>query len=159
MTLKSRVYVFFATLGPIGSLPMACTWGTVAAIPLLFAVRQLMVRIGFYNERLVILFLILLAWWIIEQSLNVIRGSDSSKIVIDEVIGFFVTMSNFPLSPVTIFIGFTYFRLFDVYKPFGVAYAQTMPGSLGILLDDIIAGIWSHIALFFTLQIIYGKIF
>jgi len=156
VNVKPKICAFVATLGPIGSLPMPEIWGMFAAVPLLFAMHRFTEILGISNyrfQRLTIIVLICIAWWIIEQSLLVIRDRESSKILLDEVIGVFVTMSSVPFNVMTILVGLGYFRIMKTFKPFGVAYAATMPGAMGILLDDIIAGIWAYIAMMFTFQI------
>jgi phosphatidylglycerophosphatase A len=72
------------------------------------------------------------------------NSEDPQWIVIDEVVGLWITLSVVPLSLVWFPIGFILFRLFDITKPWPVSWAdRKVPGALGIMLDDVIAGIYA----------------
>lgn len=79
---------------------------------------------------------------------------DEGKIVIDEIIGVFITFIGFSLSPVIIIIGFILFRLFDIFKPFLIDRVQNLPGGWGVMVDDLVAGIASNLVLRLILYII-----
>lgn len=70
---------------------------------------------------------------------------DSGKIVIDEFIGYFITMFLLPFRVKYIIIGFILFRIFDIIKPYPIRSLQNLPGGLGIVADDFVAGIYSNI--------------
>lgn len=73
---------------------------------------------------------------------------DPSEVVIDEVVGVFVTFFWLPnLSVWVLIIGFLLFRLFDITKPLLVGKADRMGGAMGIMLDDVIAGIFANVIL------------
>ena len=72
---------------------------------------------------------------------------DEGKIVIDEIIGMFITFVGFSLSPIVIIIGFLLFRFFDIFKPFLIDRAQNLPGGWGVMADDVVAGIASNLLL------------
>jgi len=86
---------------------------------------------------------------------NYFQEKDSQKIVIDEIAGYLITMANikpaFPVYSLNFFIlvttGFLLFRLFDGLKPFYIRRIQKMPGGWGVMLDDILAGLYSNLAL------------
>lgn len=70
-------------------------------------------------------------------------GEDASCIVIDEVVGMQITLL---LSPVTLgagLAGFVLFRIFDIAKPFPAGRSQKLPGGVGVVIDDVIAGLYS----------------
>jgi len=76
---------------------------------------------------------------------------DHSAIVWDEIVGYLVTMFLAPAGWLWIVIGFISFRLFDIWKPLPIRWAdQTVKGGFGIMADDVLAGIYA----LFTLQII-----
>lgn len=77
-------------------------------------------------------------------------GKDPSKVVLDEVIGMWITMMFVPLTLFNLLLGFGLFRLFDIAKPFGIRKMENLPGGVGVMADDILAGIYGNI----TLQII-----
>lgn len=73
---------------------------------------------------------------------------DPPCIVIDEVVGFLWTMLTVPPSMHAIIIGFILFRSFDIVKPFPVRLLQDkLPGGYGVVGDDVMAGIYSNLAL------------
>ena len=72
---------------------------------------------------------------------------DSGIITIDETAGFMVTMVAVPLEPLYIGLGFLLFRLFDVLKPPPVDKAQQLRRGWGVMLDDILAGIYANLLL------------
>ena len=71
--------------------------------------------------------------------------SDPSEVVIDEVAGFLLTMFLLPLSWLTLGLGFILFRVFDILKPYPIKQAEKLRGGLGIVMDDLVAGIYAHL--------------
>lgn len=70
-------------------------------------------------------------------------GEDASCIVIDEIVGMQVTLV---LSPVTLkagLVGYFLFRVFDIAKPFPVSRSQRLPGGWGVVVDDVLAGLYA----------------
>ncbi len=84
---------------------------------------------------------------------------DSGKIVIDEIAGMMISLAGFTFykfEAVNIFLivtAFILFRLFDIFKPFPINNVQKLKGGWGIMLDDIIAGIFSNILLHLILKV------
>lgn len=74
-------------------------------------------------------------------------GKDPSKVVIDEVVGMWVTMLFVPVTWLTLLIGFVLFRFFDIAKPLGIRKMENLGGGLGVMADDILAGIYANISL------------
>lgn len=76
-------------------------------------------------------------------------GEDPSRVVIDEVVGMWITLLAVPdhaswWQPVTAFV---LFRFFDIVKPLGVRQMEKLPGGIGIMADDVLAGIYGAITL------------
>ena len=70
--------------------------------------------------------------------------TDPQWIVIDEVVGLWITLSVVPLNVVWYVLGFGLFRLADIYKPWPVSWAdQKLPGAWGIMVDDVLAGLYA----------------
>jgi len=70
--------------------------------------------------------------------------ADPQWIVIDEVVGLWITLAVVPLNIIWYALGFGLFRLFDIYKPWPVSWAdRSVPGALGIMLDDVLAGLYA----------------
>ncbi|MBN1233498.1 MAG: phosphatidylglycerophosphatase A [Candidatus Coatesbacteria bacterium] len=82
--------------------------------------------------------------WIAARSLN---DKDPQIIVIDEVLGMAVTYLFLPKTIPVIVTGFILFRLLDIIKPFPAFQAQNLPGGLGIMCDDLFAGVYANLIL------------
>ena len=74
-------------------------------------------------------------------------GKDPSKVVIDEAVGMWITMLFVPFSYLNLIIGFTLFRLFDIFKPLGIRNLEKLNGGLGVMADDVLAGIYANVVL------------
>lgn len=74
-------------------------------------------------------------------------GKDPSKVVIDEVIGMWITMIFIPFSWTNLLFGFILFRFFDIAKPLGVRKMENLKGGTGVMMDDVLAGIYANIVL------------
>jgi phosphatidylglycerophosphatase A len=72
-------------------------------------------------------------------------GHDGRQIVIDEVVGMFVSLLFLPRTSVVFVAAFVAFRVFDVLKPFPAGRLQRLPGGWGVVADDIFAGIYANI--------------
>jgi phosphatidylglycerophosphatase A len=69
--------------------------------------------------------------------------------VIDEVVGLWITLASVPLSVGWYALGFVLFRIFDIFKPWPVSWADRhLPGAWGIMLDDVVAGLYAAGILF-----------
>jgi phosphatidylglycerophosphatase A len=74
-------------------------------------------------------------------------GHDGHPIVIDEIAGMLVTLFWMPKELWVWAAGFALFRVFDVWKPFPAGRAQALPGGLGVVMDDLLAGVYAHLCL------------
>ena len=83
-------------------------------------------------------------------------GNDSHKIVIDEVIGYFVAILFLPHSLMIAICTFVLFRTFDIAKPPPIYQIQSLPHGWGVIADDILAGIYTNIVLQILLMLYPG---
>ncbi len=74
-------------------------------------------------------------------------GKDPKYVVIDEFVGFFLTVSLFPQSVLMGIVGFVVFRILDITKPPPARQVEALPGGWGIVGDDVIVGIYGHLIL------------
>lgn len=74
-------------------------------------------------------------------------GKDNYRVVIDEIAGMYITMMFIPLTATTLIAGFIFFRLFDILKPFYIKKLEKLPGGVGVMMDDVLAGIYANISL------------
>lgn len=74
-------------------------------------------------------------------------GHDPGRIVVDEMVGIWISMLFIPFSLLNLAIAFGLFRLFDIWKPWLVGKAEALDGGLGVMADDIVAGVFANIVL------------
>ncbi len=137
--------ILFATWGGTGYSPVASgTVGTLAAIPLYLALVRL--PLPLYILTLVPFFFF--ACWVSGLAEQIFAEKDSGKIVIDEVVGYLVTMTGVAVSWQTVVAGFFLFRFFDIAKPEPARYCDRhLKNGYGVVLDDVVSGIYSCLAL------------
>ncbi|MCG8427641.1 MAG: phosphatidylglycerophosphatase A [Chromatiales bacterium] len=141
---KDPVHLLAFGLGS-GAAPKAPgTFGTLAAIPLYLLVSDL--SPGFYVLLLALMFV--MGIWLCQRTSDDLGVHDHGGIVWDEWVGFLLTMFNAPAGWLWIVIGFLLFRLFDILKPWPINWLdRKVSGGLGIMLDDILAGVYAWIGL------------
>ncbi|MDE2225179.1 MAG: phosphatidylglycerophosphatase A [Xanthomonadaceae bacterium] len=116
----------------------------VALLPWWFLLRGL--SPGVYLAVLVAGFL--LGVWACDVSDRRLGMHDQGALVWDEVIGMWITLVAVPLQWWWMIIGFALFRLFDIWKPWPVSWAdRRVHGGLGVMLDDVAAGVYALIVL------------
>ncbi len=129
----------------LGLIPVAPgTFGTLAGIPVYLGLSLLPLP-GY----LAILVLFTLAAMFLAGRAEKIYGrKDDGRIVIDEVVGFAVTMIGTAPGLITIILGFLLFRFFDVLKPWPCRNLdRNMHGGAGVVMDDVAAGIYGALVL------------
>jgi phosphatidylglycerophosphatase A len=144
-TVKQKTIVFLATGGLIGFSPVAPgTFGSLAALPLCWAISLFDVKMAFTF----VLALIVLSTWIAHAAEKIEVQKDPKQVVADEICGMAVALFALPFTPVFVVGGFALFRVFDILKPFPIRWIdKKVPGGLGIMLDDILAGIFANVLL------------
>ena len=141
----------FCKVGKIKYAP-----GTIAS---LITCLLFLLLINFFNISVLLLITLIIfcySFIAINNSFDEFQSDDPKEIVIDEVVGQFLTLlaipvyeTLYPLPAIYYCISaFILFRLFDIWKPFPISYVDNnVKGSLGIMLDDIVASIYSIIIL------------
>jgi phosphatidylglycerophosphatase A len=81
--------------------------------------------------------------WAAHRAGRVLGGKDPGAIVIDEVAGMALSVLPFPLTLGTVVSAFVLFRVFDIVKPFPARASQRLAGGLGVVADDLIAGLYA----------------
>ncbi len=82
-------------------------------------------------------------------------GDDPSKVVIDEFVGYLITMFLVPTEPKYLLAAFILFRFFDILKPLGIRYLDTkIKGGTGVMLDDVLAGMYACICLHLIIRFV-----
>jgi phosphatidylglycerophosphatase A len=86
--------------------------------------------------------------WAAGEAEKIHGEQDCGKIVVDEVAGMLVTLYLLPATWLYLIVGFFAFRFFDIVKPFPArTIDQRMHGGFGVMLDDIVAGIYANLSL------------
>ncbi|NLE02166.1 MAG: phosphatidylglycerophosphatase A [Fibrobacter sp.] len=85
------------------------------------------------------------------KSKEIFGKEDSSRIIIDEVAGQFITFFMIPISWKTLAAGFFLFRFFDIVKPFPINEMQELEGGVGVTMDDVLAGLFANVSLLLIL--------
>jgi phosphatidylglycerophosphatase A len=120
------------------------TVGTLVALPLVYGLMYLPL-VGYLC---CLLMLSLIGIYICGESAQRLNTHDHSGIVFDEFVGMAVTMTAVPMKLHWLALGFLLFRCFDIFKPWPIREADhRLSGGFGIMLDDIIAGIFSCVLL------------
>jgi phosphatidylglycerophosphatase A len=137
-------WVLLAAWGPCGYAPVAPgTVGTLGAIPLYLALSRLPPA-GYVLATAALTALAVAAaaragvYW---------QVADASPIVIDEVVGYLVTLMWVPFSWKAVAAAFVLFRLFDVTKPWPCSYFDRVKTGFGVVMDDVAAGVWAWLVL------------
>jgi len=114
------------------------TAGTIAAIPLFLLIQPL--SLAWYAAVLLITFIV--GIYLCGKTSKDMGVHDHGGIVWDEFVGYWITMYAAPPGWLWIVIGFVLFRLFDIIKPWPISWAdKKVAGGLGIMLDDVLAGL------------------
>jgi len=148
----SRFFLLIATGFGVGYSPIAPgTLGTLVAIPLYYFLSN--IPSPLYEITLIGFFF--LSVWISENAEIFFSKKDDQRIVIDEIVGFLITMLWVPKTLPFIIMGFFLFRFFDILKPFPIRRLEKkLRGGYGVVLDDVLAGVYANIILHFFYIII-----
>lgn len=148
--LLKKSVAFLATFGPLGYCVAPGTVATLLSAPFALLIRVMIPNIFLYA--LVLIACVYGSLYCITQGLiKLNRRDDPSEIVIDEAVGTLFLFYGLPLSFVSIIGGLILFRLFDIFKPFGIAKLEQCGVVWGILLDDIAAGLVSMVIMRFVI--------
>lgn len=136
-----------ATWFGTGLLPGAPgTWGSLAALPFGVALFWLSGPLGLLAGSAAVF---LIGLWAAHSYEQVAAIKDPGAIVIDEVAGQWLALIPAGLDPFGVLLAFVLFRLFDVAKPWPVGWADRhLKGAFGIMVDDIIAGLYAAVLVF-----------
>jgi phosphatidylglycerophosphatase A len=143
MFFREKAAVFLATGFYVGTIPFAPgTFGSLIGLPLCYLLAKLQLTAAIIAA----LLLIGLAIWISNAAEKTLKRKDPGCIVVDEMAGMAVTLIGLPFNLTTVVTGFILFRILDILKPFPIRVLdKRLSGGLGIVADDVAAGIFSNI--------------
>ena len=152
-TFSERTYLFLASGTYLGYSPFAPgTVGTLWGIPVAIAITLIIPSsMGLYAaialQAAIIVVLTVIAVIVASGAAKVLNAKDPGLIVCDEIVGFCVAAFMVELTLINIILVFILFRIFDILKPLPVSLIdKKVEGGLGIVLDDIAAGVYANIA-------------
>jgi len=123
------------------------TAGSLVALPVLWFLQPFQMSPWF---GLFIMLTFILGVYLCQVTSDALGVHDHGGIVWDEFVGIWLTFWMVPLTPLTIVSGFILFRIFDIWKPFPIGWIdRKVEGGFGIMIDDVLAGVFSLISLHF----------
>ena len=154
-----------ATIFGIGYMrPAPGTWGSIFAVILAILLVE---NFGIIAFVLALLLISVLGWWATDNYLQQSQSKDPSEVVIDELVGQWIAVLPVALALFHLNLGsldlwpgwlssFMFFRFFDILKPSLIGWADKKNGALGVMLDDILAGIAAAICTIILAAIYHG---
>ncbi len=137
-----KFVLFTATAGGAGYFPVAPgTAGSLVGLGL-WAVS---VPLGSALFLAFLMGISALAVWIAGRAEQLLGREDDGRIVIDEVVGMLASLALLPARIDVAIVGFFLFRLFDIWKPPPARLAERLPGGLGVVMDDVVAGLYANL--------------
>jgi len=145
--------MFIATGAYSGYLPKAPgTWGSAVGVVLWLVIG----RMELLPYLSVVGLLLLVGVGCAGAAEKILDRNDPRPVVIDEIIGQLIALTAVPLHPGAVVLGFLLFRFFDILKPFPANWIDRhLHGGLGIVLDDVVAGLYTWLLLQLGLRL-YG---
>ena len=141
-----------ATWFGIGFLPLTPgSWGSLAALPFAWVISDLWGTDGLAIAAAIAL---LVGWWAAATVTKASAVEDPGAIVIDEVAAQWVVLLAVPPAPLPYVLAFLLFRIFDIWKPWPVRWAdRCVKGGLGVMLDDLLAALYAILTLLVLLAL------
>lgn len=144
---KRTLILFIAQAGFLGRLPLAPgTAGSLAGV----IIYLVLSRFPLHVYVAITLIITAIGIWASGKAEEILAKKDHPSIVIDEIAGFLVTMFLLPERWEYVLSGFLLFRFFDLRKPFPLNRLQGIRGGLGVMMDDIGAGVYANTTLQFV---------
>jgi len=149
--LSNPVHLLAFGLGS-GVAPKAPgTFGTLAAVPLYYLLQDM----AAVSYLLVLTAMFVMGVWLCDKTSNDLGVHDHGGIVWDEWVGFLLTMWLAPHGWEWVLLGFLLFRVFDIFKPWPIGWLdEKVSGGLGIMLDDVVAGLYALVLLQLTVYLV-----
>ena len=151
--LKNPVHLLALGLGAGFTPKLPGTAGTLVGVCLYLLLPEL--PLVHYTGLLAVLFVP--GIWICGRTARDLGVHDHPAIVYDEIVGYLVTMTLAPPGWWWTVAGFLLFRLFDIWKPWPIRWVdRRVKGGLGVMLDDVVAGLFALVALQLVHQMVYS---
>jgi phosphatidylglycerophosphatase A len=155
---NKQVYTGIATVFGIGRFPFAPgTAASIVALPFAWVIATAGGSWGRFWLLMAAIFVNALGCWACELYAHDVQKKDPSECVIDEVAGQWLACAFAPTSLYAYAVAFLLFRVFDILKPWPASAAERLPGGIGIMADDVVAGLMAGavIAVLAHLQLVW----
>ena len=153
-----RVKEFLFTAFYSGYSPIAPgTAGTMVGLALYFILYLAFGRISWAVHGVLVIVLFYPAVKLCDAGEKYYGKKDPPEVVIDEVIGIWISLLMHPFSIIKAVLAFFIFRILDILKPFPAGRVQRLKGGLGIMMDDVVAGIYTNLIIL-TISIVLKKV-
>ena len=142
-----------ATMGGVGRLkPAPGTWGSLVVLPAAL--------LGPVPALLLAIVVTLIGFYAVREVLRETPDQDPGWIVVDEAAGMLIALAGLSMTASIwgVLIAFGLFRVFDIFKPWPISWADQQKGALGVMLDDIVAGALAALALILARPLLPGVI-
>ena len=137
--MLNKFIVNLCTLFNLGFIKfMPGTFGSLISLPIGYIILKLF---GFWIFILIITLLLAISYYAITEYLIAKKSKDPKEIIIDEFIGQFIALIFIPDTILGLLASFLLFRFFDITKLYPVNKAEKIPGAIGVLADDVVAGL------------------
>lgn len=154
--LRNPIHLLALGFGSGLLKPAPGTWGTLASVPL-FLVLLNIAPTGSAAYFAFVAVSFLFGVYICGKTASDVGVHDHSAIVWDEFVGFWITMAIVAPNWLNIVLGFLLFRLFDILKPWPIKVLdKSVHGGFGIMIDDVLAGVFAGALLYFAQPYIGG---
>jgi phosphatidylglycerophosphatase A len=155
--MKTRILFFLATGGGIGLIPGAPgTYAAAATTVIYYLVYRIQFRIRPELHISAICLITAIGIFAAAEASRRLGKEDPSPVVIDEVAGQLVALLILPVNLPNLAAAFFLFRLFDIWKPFPIRRLEPLPNGVGIMADDLLAGIYANILLQAVNRLLYA---
>ena len=133
------MWQFAATFFYLGKLPFAPgSWGSLGAL-----ILWIFLPFSYLLQMFMIIILFSIGVLSSKKMAAAMNDHDPSEVVIDEAVGMWIALFMLPHSITIYTMAFILFRIFDIFKPSFIYRVQNLPGGWGIMLDDVLAGIFT----------------
>lgn len=149
MKIRQEIIKVISTVFYAGYLPLIPgTFGSFAGIVVYYLIKNNIFSFLFFT-----ILITIVGFFVTGEAEKIFRKKDASFIVIDEVSGMLLSLLFLPYDLSLVVIAFFLFRILDTLKPFPAGRIQSLKGSLGVMSDDIIAGLYTNIILQVVLRL------
>jgi phosphatidylglycerophosphatase A len=148
-----KLPLLVATMGGVGRLkPAPGTWGSLVVLPAAL--------LGPVPALLLAIVVTLIGFYAVREVLRETPDQDPGWIVVDEAAGMLIALAGLSMTASIwgVLIAFGLFRIFDIFKPWPISWADRQKGAFGVMLDDVVAGALAALALILARPLLPGVI-